>query len=210
MGKQAEAGLCLHGGAHPATVWPLFLFFFFPPPQRPAMTISMSSASLPVFTTMLRNLRYCMDKAEASAAARKFDVNVLVSARLAPDMLPFASQIRIACDAAKLAAARLGSVEAPKFADDETTFAQLKDRIAKTLDFLATVPAAAIDGTEDKDITFPVGRDGTTRTMKGEAYLTHWVLPNVFFHVTTAYALMRHNGVDLGKVDYLVGGQAAA
>jgi uncharacterized protein len=174
------------------------------------MTISMSSASLPVFTTMLRNLSHCMDKAEASAAARKFDVNVLVSARLAPDMLPFASQIRIACDAAKLAAARLGGLDAPKFADDETTFAQLKERIAKTLDFLATVPAAAIDGTEDKDITFPIGRDGTTRTMQGEAYLKHWVLPNVFFHVTTAYALLRHNGVDLGKVDYLVGATVPA
>jgi hypothetical protein len=159
---------------------------------------------------MLRNLSHCMGKAEASAAARKFDVNVLVQARLAPDMLPFASQIRIACDAAKLAAARLGGLDAPKFADDETTFAQLQDRIARTLDFLATVPADAIDGTEDKDITFPVGRDGTTRTMKGEAYLKHWVLPNVFFHVTTAYALMRHNGVDLGKVDYLMGGSAGA
>ena len=174
------------------------------------MPISMSSASLPVFTTMLRNLSHCMDKAEASAAARKFDVNVLVQARLAPDMLPFASQIRIACDAAKLAAARLGGLDAPKFADDETTFAQLKERIAKTLDFLASVPAAAIDGTEDKAITFPVGRDGSTRTMQGEDYLKHWALPNVFFHVTTAYALLRHNGVDLGKVDYLVGAQAAA
>jgi hypothetical protein len=174
------------------------------------MTISMSSASLPVFTTMLRNLSHCMDKAEASAADRKFDVNVLVQARLAPDMLPFASQVRIACDAAKLAAARLGGVDAPKFADDETTFAQLKERIAKTLEFLVTVPPAAMDGTEGKDITFPIGRDGTTRTMKGEDYLKHWVLPNVFFHVTTAYALLRHNGVDLGKVDYLVGAQATA
>ena len=174
------------------------------------MPISMSSASLPVFTTMLRNLSHCMDKAEASAAARKFDVNVLVQARLAPDMLPFASQIRIACDAAKLAAARLGGLDAPKFADDETTFAQLKERIAKTLEFLVSVPPTALDGTEDKDITFPVGRDGSTRTMKGEDYLKHWALPNVFFHVTTAYALLRYNGVDLGKVDYLIGAQAAA
>ena len=174
------------------------------------MTISMSSASLPVFTTMLRNLNHCLSKAEASAAARKFDVNVLVQARLAPDMLPLASQIRIACDAAKLGAARLGGLDAPKFADDETTFAQLQERIAKTLDFLASVPPTAIDGSEDKAITFPVGRDGTTRTMPGEAYLKHWVLPNVFFHVTTAYALLRHNGVDLGKVDYLMGAQAVS
>lgn len=167
------------------------------------MTISMSSASLPVFTTMLRNLSHCMDKAEASAAARKFDVNVLVQARLAPDMLPFASQVRIACDAAKLAAARLGGIDAPKFADDETTFAQLQERIARTLEFLVTVPPTAIDGTEGKDITFPVGRDGSTRTMKGEDYLKHWALPNVFFHVTTAYALLRHNGVEVGKKDYM-------
>ncbi|MFM2054760.1 MAG: hypothetical protein RL456_2797 [Pseudomonadota bacterium] len=174
------------------------------------MTLSMSSASLPVFTTMLRNLSHCLDKAEASAAARGFDVNVLVGARLAPDMLPFASQIRIACDAAKLAAARLGGIDAPKFADDETTFGQLKERIAKTLAFLATVPAEAIDGTEGKAITFPVGRDGTTRTMTGEDYLRHWALPNVFFHVTTAYALLRHNGVDLGKADYLAGSARVA
>ena len=169
------------------------------------MTISMSSASLPVFTTMLRNLSHCMDKAEASAAARKFDVHVLVQARLARDMLPFASQVRIACDAAKLAAARLGGVEAPKFADDETTFAQLQERIAKTLAFLVTVPPTAIDGTEDKDITFPVGRDGSTRTMKGEDYLKHFVLPNLYFHLTTTYALLRHAGVELGKKDFLGG-----
>lgn len=169
------------------------------------MTISMSSASLPVFTTMLRNLSHCLDKAEAHAAARGFDVNVLVGTRLAPDMLPFASQIRIACDAAKLAAARLGDLEAPRFADDETTVEQLKTRIANTLAFLATVPPTALDGTEDKPVTFPVGRDGTTRTMRGEDYLRHWALPNVFFHVTTAYALLRHNGVDLGKADYLNG-----
>ncbi|MFZ2990763.1 DUF1993 domain-containing protein [Ideonella sp.] len=173
------------------------------------MTISLSAASLPVFMTALRNLDHCLDKAVANAQARKFDVDVLVSARLAPDMLPFAAQIRIACDAAKLGAARLGGLEAPKFADDETTMAQLKARIAKTLEWLATVPPSAIDGQEDKDITFPVGREAT-RTMKGQAYLLHWVLPNVFFHVTTAYALLRHNGVDLGKIDYLAGAGAAA
>lgn len=173
------------------------------------MTISLSAASLPVFMTALRNLDHCLDKAVAYAQARKFDVDVLVSARLAPDMLPFAAQIRIACDAAKLGAARLGGLEAPKFADDETTMVQLKARIAKTLEWLATVPPSAIDGQEDKDITFPVGREAT-RTMKGQAYLLHWVLPNVFFHVTTAYALLRHNGVDLGKIDFLVGAGAAA
>ncbi|WP_310566014.1 DUF1993 domain-containing protein [Hydrogenophaga sp.] len=170
------------------------------------MSITLSSASLPVFQTALSNLLYCLGKAEASAAARKFDPNVFVAARLAPDMLPFASQIRIACDAAKNGTARLAGIEAPKFDDNETSFAELQARIQKTLDWLATVPAASIDGREEVEITFPVGRD-KTRTMTGEAYLKHWAIPNMFFHVTTAYALLRHNGVDLGKADYLVGAQ---
>jgi uncharacterized protein len=99
-------------------------------------------------------------------------------------------------------------VEAPKFDDTESTIEQLRERIAKTIAFISSVDAAKIDGSEDKDITFPVGRDGATRTMKGEAYLKHWVLPNFFFHVTTAYALLRHNGVELGKTEYLMGGTA--
>jgi hypothetical protein len=173
------------------------------------MSITLSSASLPVFQTALSNLLHCLNKAEANAAARKFDPNVLFAARLAPDMLPFAAQIRIACDAAKNGTARLAGIEAPKFDDNETTFAELQARITKTLDWLATVPASAIDGREDADITFPVGRD-KTRTMKGEAYLKHYALPNMFFHVVTAYALLRHNGVDVGKTDYLVGAQAVA
>ncbi|MEO8296845.1 MAG: DUF1993 domain-containing protein [Burkholderiales bacterium] len=174
------------------------------------MSITLSSASLPIFTTMLRNLDHLLDKAQANAAARKFDANVLLQARLAPDMLPLVAQIRIACDAAKFGSARLAGIEGPKFEDNEATVAELKARIAKTIDYLASVPANKIDGREDADITFPVGRDGSTRTMKGEAYLKHWVLPNFFFHVTTAYALLRHNGVDLGKVDYLVGAQSAS
>ena len=173
------------------------------------MPITLSSASLPVFQTALSNLLHCLNKAEANAAARKFDPNVLFAARLAPDMLPFASQIRIACDAAKNGTARLAGIEAPKFDDNETTFAELQARITKTLDWLATVPASSIDGREDADITFPVGRD-KTRTMTGEAYLKHYALPNMFFHVVTAYALLRHNGVDVGKTDYLVGAQAVA
>ena len=173
------------------------------------MPITLSSASLPVFQTALSNLLHCLNKAEANAAARKFDTNVLFAARLAPDMLPFASQIRIACDAAKNGTARLAGIEAPKFDDNETTFAELQARITKTLDWLGTVPASSIDGREDADITFPVGRD-KTRTMTGEAYLKHYALPNMFFHVVTAYALLRHNGVDVGKTDYLVGAQAVA
>lgn len=168
------------------------------------MAISMSSASLPIFRTMLGNLNHFLDKAVAHAQARKFDPAVLASYRLAPDMLPFTRQVQIACDAAKNGIARISGVEAPKFEDDEQTFDQLKARIAKTVAWLDTVPAAKVDGTEDKEITFPVGRD-STRTMKAEAYLKHWALPNFFFHVSMAYAILRHNGVELGKTDYLAG-----
>jgi len=171
------------------------------------MTISMSSASLPVFKAVLGNLSHILDKGAAHAEARKFDPTALLQFRLAPDMLPFTRQILIACDGPKLAVARIAGVEAPKFEDTETTFPELKARIQKTLDYLASVPADKIDGTENKEITFPVGRD-KTRTMTAQAYLTTWVLPNLFFHVTTAYAILRHNGVDLGKQDYLVGAAA--
>ena len=171
------------------------------------MTISMYSASVPVFKTMLGNLSHFLDKAQAHAEAKKFDPQVLVEDRLAPDMLPFKRQIQIACDAAKNGLARLAGVEAPKFEDKEATLPELKERIRKTLDFLDSVPRASVDGCEDKDITFPAGRD-ITRTLKGEAYLLNVALPNLFFHVTTAYAILRHNGVELGKGDYLVGGKA--
>jgi uncharacterized protein len=170
------------------------------------MAMSMYAASVPVFQHMLRNLSHVLEKGEANAQARKFDPSVLTTARLAPDMLPFTRQVLIACDGAKNGVARIAGVEPPKFEDNEASFAELKARIQKTLDFLETVPAAKLEGTEDKDITFPAGRD-TTKTMKAQAYLTTWVLPNFFFHVTTAYAILRHNGVDLGKTDYLTGGK---
>jgi hypothetical protein len=169
------------------------------------MTISMSLASMPVFKAMLRNLSHILDKAQAHAEARKFDPVVLLQYRLAPDMLPFTRQVLIACDAAKNGVARISGVEAPKFDDTEASFPELKARIQKTLDYLATVPSDKLDGTEAREITFPVGRDNT-RTMKAEAYLKHWALPNFFFHITMAYAILRHNGVELGKSDYLLGG----
>ncbi|MDB5943975.1 MAG: hypothetical protein JWQ13_3541 [Ramlibacter sp.] len=171
------------------------------------MTISMYSASVPVFKNMLGNLSHFLDKAQAHAEARKFDPQVLVDYRLAPDMLPFKRQVLIACDAAKNGLARLAGVEAPKFEDKENSLPELKERIRKTLDYLDSVPRDSIDGCEDKEITFPSGRD-STRTMKGEAYLLNWALPNLFFHVTTAYAILRHNGVELGKGDYLMGPRA--
>ncbi|WP_342617381.1 DUF1993 domain-containing protein [Rhodoferax sp. GW822-FHT02A01] len=171
------------------------------------MSISMSSASLPVFAGMLSNLSHLLDKAQAFVDTKKCDPVAITQYRLAPDMLPFTKQIQIACDAAKNGIARLSGMEAPRFPDDEQTLAELKERIAKTLAYLQTVPAHAVDGTESKEITFPVGRD-TMRTMQGEAYLKQWVLPNLFFHITTAYAILRHNGVDVGKKDYLLGAAA--
>ena len=165
------------------------------------MSLSMHSASVPVFVRMLGNLLTWLDKAEAHAQAKKFDPSVYLASRLAPDMLPFLRQVQIACDSAKFGVARLAGVEAPKFEDDEATFAELRERVRKTVDYVQSVPAAQIDGTEDKDVTVP-RRDGSM-TLKGEPYLKHWVLPNFYFHLTTAYALLRHNGVDLGKVDFL-------
>lgn len=171
------------------------------------MTMSMSAASLPVFKNALTNLSHILDKGAAHAEARKFDPANLLTYRLAPDMLPFTKQVQIACDAAKIGAARIASLEWPKHEDNEATFPELKARIQKTLDFLATIPAEKLDGTEDKELQIPVSRD-TTRTMKAEDYLRFWVLPNLFFHVTTAYAILRHNGVELGKSDYLAGPNA--
>jgi len=165
------------------------------------MSISMHSASVPIFVRMLGSLTTWLDKAESHAAARKFDTSVYLSARLAPDMLPFTNQIQIACDAVKFGVARLSGVEAPKFADDEASLADLRTRVRKTIDFIQSVPAAQIDGTEGKDVVVP-RRDGSM-TLKGETYLKNFVLPNFFFHVTTAYALLRHNGVELGKADFL-------
>lgn len=168
------------------------------------MSISMSSASVPICVSMLGNLAHCLDKAQAFVDARKCDPTALTQFRLAPDMLPFSRQVQIACDAAKNGIARLSGEPAPKFEDTETGLAELKARIAKTIAYLESVPAEKLNGTEEREVTFPVGRDAT-RTLKGEAYLKSWMLPNMFFHVTTAYAILRHNGVELGKADYLLG-----
>ncbi len=173
------------------------------------MSISMSSASVPICTTMLGNLSHFLDKAQAFIETRKCDPTALTQYRLAPDMLPFTRQVLIACDAAKNGIARISGETAPKFDDTETTIAELKERIAKTIAFIKSVPAEKLDGTEAREITFPVGREAT-RTLSAEAYLKHWMLPNLFFHVTTAYAILRHNGVDLGKGDYLLGAGAGA
>jgi hypothetical protein len=165
------------------------------------MSITMHSASVPVFVRMLGNLDAWLVKAEAHAQAKKFEASVYLAARLAPDMLPFTKQIQIACDGAKFGVARLAGVEAPRHDDTEASLADLRERVRQTVAFVQSVPAAQIDGTEDKDVTIP--RRTGSMTLKGEFFLKHYVMPNFYFHVTTAYALLRHNGVELGKMDYL-------
>ena len=169
------------------------------------MTISMYSASVPLLQRQLGALLTWLDKAEAHAAARQFDSANYLPLRLAPDMLPFVAQIRIAGDGAKACVARLAGLEAPKFEDNETTFAQLRERVQKTLDYIDSVAASAIDGSEERDIVIPM-RTRDALQFKGLFYLQHWALPNFYFHVTTAYALLRNAGVVLGKQDFLAVG----
>ena len=168
------------------------------------MSISMYSASVPVCVAMLANMSHFLDKMQAFVDAKKCDPQALLQYRMAPDMLPFSKQIQIACDAAKNGIARVSGVDAPKFDDNEVTVAEFKARIQKTLDYIKSVSADKLNGTDDKEITFPVGKDAT-RTMAGEAFVKHWMLPNLYFHVTTAYLILRHNGVELGKREYLLG-----
>ncbi len=166
------------------------------------MSISMYSASVPIFVQQLGAMLNWLDKAEAHAQLRKFDPALYLTLRLAPDMLPFVSQIRIASDAAKGCVARLAGVEPPKFEDNEATLDELRARIRRTIDYVNSVSAAAIDGSEERDITIPM-RTRPARQFKGLFFLQHWALPNFFFHCTTTYALLRHNGVELGKADFL-------
>ena len=166
------------------------------------MAISMYSASTPIFVRLLGNLSVWLDKAAAHAEAHKFDVSVLLTDRLYPDMLPFTRQVQIACDAAKGAAARLAGMEVPRWEDNETTIEQLKERIQRTIDFVKSVPAAQIDGSESRPITIPM-RHGDPLQFDGETFLKHFALANFHFHCTTAYNILRHNGVPLGKADFL-------
>jgi hypothetical protein len=165
------------------------------------MPISMYLASVPPMVRTLTNLKAIIEKASKHAEARKIDPLVLTNARLYPDMLPFSRQIHIATDNAKGGASRLAGIEPPKYEDIELTFPDLAARIEKTIAFLETFTPEQLDGTEDNVITLPM-RDRTL-TFKGMAYLLDYVLPNVYFHVTTAYAILRHNGVEIGKQDFL-------
>jgi hypothetical protein len=168
------------------------------------MPLTMHSASVPIFSTLLGNLSKWIDKATLHATTKGFDPDTLMSVRLAPDMLSFGRQVQIACDAAKFGVSRLAGGQAPSFDDSEASLAQLKERIAATLAYLASVPPEALDGSEDRPVSVPIrGRDALQ--FNGAQYLQQFALPNFFFHVTTAYALLRHNGVELGKRDYLGG-----
>ena len=165
------------------------------------MKISMYAASHDVFKKALAQLLHVMEKGAASAKARNFDTSVLVGARLAPDMLPFVKQIQLTSDFAKNSMARLAGVDPPKFEDNETTIAELIARVDKTIDYLQSFKPEQLDGSDERTITIPTPRQ--TFTFPGLIFLRHWALPNFFFHVTTAYNLLRHNGVEIGKADYL-------
>ena len=165
------------------------------------MKISMYQVSAPRFIHTLGNLSAILDKAAAHAEAKKIDPLALTSFRLYPDMFPFTRQIQIACDAAKGAVARLAGVENPKHEDTEKTFEELKARIAKTIAFIKTVKAEQIDGTEDKEIALKVG--GKDLKFSGVQYLLGFAQPNFYFHVATAYNILRHNGIEIGKTDFL-------
>ena len=168
------------------------------------MSLSVHAASVSVFVRMSKNMLAWLDKAEAHAKSRKFDVNNFVGMRLAPDMLPFSRQIQIASDAAKNCVARLAGDEPPKWADDEATLDALRARIRKTIEFVESIPAHRLEGAEQRDIVMPIGPDRTMQ-MSGLAFLESFSIPNFFFHVTMVYALLRHGGVELGKADYLGG-----
>ena len=166
------------------------------------MPQSMYKASIPVFEIVLNALSGVLDKAAAFAAAKKIEPSVLLGYRLAPDMFALTRQVQVACDQAKNGSARLAGVEPPKFEDNETTIDQLKERIAKTVAFLKTLDPKPIDASGEREVTFPLGANNKGH-MKGSDYLNHFVLPNFYFHLTAAYAIARHAGVDVGKRDFL-------
>lgn len=164
------------------------------------MSMSMYNASIPVFVRMLGNLRRILEMAAAHAQAKKIDESAFLDARLFPDMFPLRRQVQIATDQAK-GVSRLAGVEPPVFEDKEQSFAELIQRVTKTIDFLATIKASQIDGTEEREITRPIR--GQPKTFRHMAFLQHFAMPNFYFHTTTAYNILRHNGVELSKTDFL-------
>jgi uncharacterized protein len=165
------------------------------------MTISMYQASVPAFVRALNNLAAILEKGAAHAQARKIDEAVLLGSRLFPDMLPLARQVHLASDTAKSGAGRLAGVEFPAYEDNEATFQELLQRIRNTVTYLQTLRPEQIDGSEDKTVSWQSRNN--TKSMQGLPYLMNHLLPNVHFHVTTAYAILRHNGVEIGKKDFL-------
>lgn len=165
------------------------------------MTISMYQASVPALIRSLNNLADILQKSVAHAEAKKIDQSVLLNSRLYPDMLPLSKQVQIASDIARKGVARLAGLEAPSIEDNETSIAELIDRLQKVTAYLGEFTPAQIDGTEAKSISLPVGKE--TMNFEGMPYLLYFVLPNVYFHVTTAYAILRHCGVEIGKRDFL-------
>jgi len=168
------------------------------------MALQISSASLPVFSRFLENLKHILVKTQGHVAASGYDEQALIQYRLYPDMLPFKTQICIACDAAKLCVSRISGKDAPKYENTENTLSELILRVTNTLNWILGISAADLDGKDDIEITFPVGKTAT-KTLTAESYLKTWALPNMFFHITTTYAILRHNGIPLGKADYLMG-----
>ena len=166
------------------------------------MSLSMYQASAPVFIRQLQRLSDILAIGLKNAEERKIDPAVFFNARIAPDMLPLARQIQITSDTVKFALARLAGTEAPSFPDTETDFAQLQERIQKTIAYVESFTPAQLDGTEGRDITV-TSRSGKERKFNGQDYLFTYALPNLFFHITTTYAILRHNGVPLGKADFL-------
>lgn len=165
------------------------------------MSINAYSATVPAFVQILNALSSILTKTAAHAEAKKIDPSVFVTARIAPDMFPLARQVQIATDHAKGASARLAGVDNPSFADTETTFPELQARITKTLDFIKSLKPAQFDGGFERDVTLTIA--GQKMTWKGDVYLHQFALPNFYFHVTAAYAILRHNGVEVGKRDFL-------
>jgi len=166
------------------------------------MPSSLSQASIPAFAIALNALSAVLDKASTFAAAKKIDPAVLLHSRLAPDMFDLTRQVQVVTDQARRGAARLAGGEAPSYEDTETTIDQLKARLAKTAAYLKTLDPKQIDASVDREITFPLG-GGKNGQMQGGDYLNHFVLPNFYFHLTAAYAILRHCGVDIGKRDFL-------
>ncbi len=165
------------------------------------MNISMYQASVPPLMHTIANLAHILEKGATHAEAKQIDPLVLIDARLYPDMLPLKRQVQIASDISRRGVARLAEVEAPTMEDNETTFTELIERAKKTVAYLQTFKPEQIDGTETKTIKLPVGEN--TFTFAGMSFLLYFVFPNVYFHVTTAYDILRHCGVELGKMDYL-------